>query len=175
MSDSLPPGKRGSSQGVKGTEPTAWLRPWLRPKRLALVVLGLFLLAQLVPVWLLQTNPRVTGQPTWDSARTATLVTDACFDCHSNATTWPWYSHVAPVSWLVTQDVVRGRSHLNFSEWQTGVGYGGRSPAELADRAARAVSSGDMPPSYYTIMHPKASLSTAQRQQLAAGLLASLK
>lgn len=153
----------------------ARLRPWLRPKRILLVVIGLFVLAQLIPVWLLQTNPRATGGVTWNSARTATLVRDACYDCHSSATTWPWYSHVAPVSWLVTFDVVRGRNHLNFSNWQTGTGFGGRSPARLADRASNAVLSGDMPPSYYTIMHPKAALSSAERQQLAAGLLQSLK
>jgi hypothetical protein len=175
MSDGKTSENDGSNTGLRGGRTAAWYRPWLRPKRLALVVIGLFVLAQIVPVWLLQTNPAVAGQPTWDSARTATLVRDACFDCHSNATTWPWYSHVAPVSWLVTYDVVRGRSHLNFSEWKSGIGYGGRSPAELADRAARAVTSGDMPPSYYTLMHPRASLSSAERQELAAGLISSLK
>ncbi len=161
--------------GLPERSATPWYGPWLRPKRLVLILIGLFVLAQLVPVWLLQTNPRVTGQPTWDSARTATLVRDACYDCHSNATTWPWYSHVAPVSWLVTYDVVRGRNRLNFSEWQTGAGYGGRSPARQASRAADAVSRGDMPPSYYTLMHPKAALTSAERQELAAGLLKSLQ
>ena len=41
----------------------------------------------------------------------------ACYDCHSDETRWPWYSHIAPVSLLVAGDVKRGRSHLNLSEW----------------------------------------------------------
>ena len=43
----------------------------------------------------------------------------ACYDCHSNRTVWPWYSAIAPVSWLVADDVEEGRKHLNFSEWGT--------------------------------------------------------
>ncbi len=174
MPDGAPPEETNSSEGNSGGSGVAWYTPWLRPKSVLLVLLGLFVLAQLVPVWLLQTNPPVSGQPAWDSARTATLVRDACYDCHSNATTWPWYSHVAPVSWLVTYDVVRGRNRLNFTEWKAGVGFGGRSPARQASRAAEAVTRGNMPPSYYVLMHPKASLSTAERQELAAGLLKSL-
>ena len=41
----------------------------------------------------------------------------ACSDCHSNATVWPWYTQVAPVSWLMVQAVMEGRKAVNFSEW----------------------------------------------------------
>jgi len=47
----------------------------------------------------------------------AGILDRACADCHSNKTRWPWYSHVAPVSWFVIDHVNHGRSHLNFSEW----------------------------------------------------------
>ncbi|MBI5081140.1 MAG: heme-binding domain-containing protein [Chloroflexi bacterium] len=64
---------------------------------LVAVVIGM----QLVPVWLLKTNPPVTAEPKWDSEQTRALAKRACFDCHSNETVWPWYSNVAPVSWLI--------------------------------------------------------------------------
>src|SRR5260370_21785207 len=41
----------------------------------------------------------------------------ACYDCHSNETRWPWYTHVAPVSWLMAYDVHEGRHRLNYSNW----------------------------------------------------------
>ena len=91
------------------------------------------------------------------------LLHHACYDCHSNETKWPWYSRVAPVSWLVANDVARGRERLNFSEW----------PRELPERAAKRleriseeVDYKDMPPAKYTLMHPEARLTADQRQQL---------
>ena len=54
----------------------------------------------IVPFGHSHTNPPVTKEPAWNSPDTRALVQRACFDCHSNQTTWPWYSHVAPVSWL---------------------------------------------------------------------------
>jgi hypothetical protein len=76
----------------------------------------LCLCIQLIPVWLAQKNPPVLSEPTWDNSQTRALAKRACFDCHSNETVWPAYARVAPVSWLVTLDTVRGRRHLNFSE-----------------------------------------------------------
>ncbi len=64
-------------------------------------VLILAILIQVVPFGHSHTNPAVTKEPGWDSSDTASLFHRACYDCHSNQTTWPWYSNVAPVSWLV--------------------------------------------------------------------------
>ena len=87
----------------------------------------------------------------------------ACYDCHSHQTRWLWYSHVAPVSWLVADDVKKARRYLNFSEW----------PVDDPDRAARQLENisgqlgyNEMPPTDYKLMHPAARLSTAQREQL---------
>jgi hypothetical protein len=140
-------------------------RFFLRPRNAILTVIGLLILIQLIPVWLLQTNPPAHAGPPWDSATTRLLVQQTCFDCHSNYTVWPWYSRIAPISWLVTQDVVRGRRHLNFSDWQSGSQH-----SFLAERAVSAVQRGAMPPSYYVWMHPKANLSATQKQQLIQGL-----
>lgn len=134
-------------------------------KRVALVLgglLGLFLILQIIPVWLLRTNPAVLQEPNWDSPQTRALAKRACFDCHSNETTWPWYTNVAPVSWLIIWDTVQGRRHLNFSEW-------GSQRAEV-DEVTREISRGSMPPSNYLLLHPEAGLTAAEKQQLIDGL-----
>ena len=79
-----------------------------------LVVSGLFLLAiQLIPYGRAHANPPVLAEPAWDSPATRDLAVRACFDCHSNETVWPWYSNIAPVSWLVQRDVDGGRNKAN--------------------------------------------------------------
>ena len=85
------------------------MRKWLLRALVAGVVV--FGLIQLVPYGRDHANPPVTREVKWDSPRTRALAAGACFDCHSNLTTWPWYSNVAPVSWLVYADVVGGRGH----------------------------------------------------------------
>ena len=79
----------------------------------------------------------------------------ACYDCHSNQTSWPWYSHVAPVSWLVAGDVKEGRAHLNFSEW-TRPGAEGELPS--LGEVCEAVTARKMPLRSYVLMHPGAKL-----------------
>ena len=80
-----------------------------------LLVIALVLFAiQLVPVP--RENPPVTAEiQAPDQVRS--LLESSCYDCHSNQTVWPWYSHVAPVSWLVYRDVRKARDELNFSLW----------------------------------------------------------
>src|ERR1700674_2739250 len=84
---------------------------------LVAIAVVLFGLIQLVPIGVSVTNPPVVSEPNWDSPQTRALAQRACFDCHSNETIWPWYSRVAPVSWLLASDVIQGRSRLNFSTW----------------------------------------------------------
>jgi Haem-binding domain len=132
----------------------------------SLVVLGLVLVAQVVPYGRDHSNPPIVAEPTWDSSTTRALAERACFDCHSNQTHWPWYSNVAPMSWLVQNHVDEGRRVLNFSEWS-------RGDAE-AGEAAEAVRDGEMPPRSYVLLHPEARLTDAAREQLARGLDASL-
>lgn len=132
----------------------------------ALAVLGLLIVAQFVPYGRDHRNPPVIAEPTWNSSTTRALAERACFDCHSNQTHWPWYSHVAPMSWLVQDHVDEGRRELNFSEW-------GEASFE-ADEAAETVREGEMPPRSYLLLHPEARLTDAERDQLARGLDASL-
>jgi hypothetical protein len=88
----------------------------------------------------------------------ATVLREACFDCHSNETRWPWYASVPPVSLLVAHDVETGRSHLNFSAWGT---YNRFDRADMLDDACKRVTSGEMPIWPYRLLHPKARLSAA--------------
>ena len=133
---------------------------------ISLVVLGLMLVAQLVPYGRDHQNPPLVAEPVWNSSTTRTLAERACFDCHSNQTRWPWYSHVAPMSWLVQSHVDEGRQVLNFSDWNRG--------NSEADEAAEAVREREMPPRSYLLLHPEARLTDAEREQLALGLDASL-
>lgn len=87
----------------------------------------------------------------------------SCNDCHSNSTIWPWYSHVAPVSWIVAGDVHRGRRALNLSDWG---GYTPKQQTELLQDMCEEVSQGEMPDALYVTMHGKARLNAAEKQQL---------
>jgi len=116
---------------------------------------------QVVPFGRQHTNPPIVKEPAWDSPQTRALAKRACFDCHSNETTWPWYSSVAPVSWLTQRDVNGGRRHLNFSEWNT--------PQRHAGHAAEEIQKGDMPLWFYLPMHPDARLTDAEKATLVAG------
>jgi mono/diheme cytochrome c family protein len=125
-----------------------------------------FLVIQAIPYGRDHGTPQSRTEPAWDGQQTRELAVDACFDCHSNETHWPWYSNVAPVSWLVQRDVDAGRDKLNFSEWD-------RQRPE-ANEAAEVVNEGEMPPFQYRLLHPQARLSSAERQALARGLEATL-
>jgi hypothetical protein len=130
-----------------------------------LAAIGLFILIQLVPFGHNHTNPPVVQEPNWNSPQTRQLAVRACFDCHSNQTAWPWYTNVAPISWLTERDVVEGRRRLNFSEWN-GLQ---RSAREMT----RNISGGEMPPFYYVWLHPTANLSAADKLSLIDGLNAT--
>jgi hypothetical protein len=123
---------------------------------------------QLIPYGKNHANPPVVREPSWNSPLTRELAKLACFDCHSNETVWPWYSKIAPVSWLVYWDVVAGRKHLNFSEWQGGAGKHER-PHELT----KEVIKGEMPPLQYFIAHPEAKLDDRSKKLLIDGLAAT--
>jgi hypothetical protein len=139
-------------------------------KKIILIVLavlvGGFLLIQLVPYGHQHTNPPVVSEPNWDSPQTRELAKRACFDCHSNETIWPWYSNVAPMSWLVQQDVDEGRRYLNFSDW-------GR--VREANEIPEAIQSGYMPPAKFLINHPEARLTQAEKDALISGMQATIR
>ena len=80
----------------------------------------------------------------------------SCNDCHSNRTVWPWYSNVAPASWLVAHDVNEGRNAMNLSNWSASQN---ENSQELVAKMCEEVSQKEMPPFQYTLMHPDAKVS----------------
>jgi len=117
---------------------------------------------QIIPYGHEHRNPPVTREPHWDSPETRTTFFRVCRDCHSNETIWPWYSHIAPVSWLTTSDVDEGREHLNVSDWDRADQDG--------DEAAKMVKEDDMPLWFYLPFHPEARLSSAEKKRFIRGL-----
>jgi len=141
-------------------------------RRGVLIVVAVFVIAfgllQLVPYRV--DNPPVKQEPAWASASVRKLAVASCYDCHSNETDTLWFEDVAPLSWWITNHVKEGRDALNFSECTR------RSGGE-SDEAAETVREGSMPPGYYTWfgLHSDAKLNQKERQQLAAGLVDTLR
>ena len=100
------------------------------------------------------------GSPLLEGAqvdsRVLAILRRSCADCHSEATTYPWYSYVAPFSILIRSDVTRGREHLNLSRWAAyPLVRKERSLSEIANQ----VKDRDMPLAQYTLIHRNARLS----------------
>lgn len=131
----------------------------------AVALLAILLLVQAVPYGRNHDNPTVAAEPEWDHPQTRELFYRACGDCHSNETRWPWYSQIAPASWLVQRDVEEGREHLNVSEWGQG--------EQEADEAAEMLEEGEMPLWFYLPLHAEARLTEQEKDQLIRGLEAT--
>ena len=140
------------------------IRKFLIPGAIAAAVL--FIAIQLVPYGRAHTNPPVVQEPKWDSPQTRELAARSCFDCHSNETKWPWYSNVAPMSWMIQHDVDEGRGQMNFSEWNR--------PQREARQAPQKIEKGEMPQWYYVPLHPEANLTAAEKKTLMDGLRATI-
>jgi hypothetical protein len=91
------------------------------------------------------------------------ILRTSCYDCHSNQTTYPWYSKVAPASWLLAKDIRDGREDLNFSDWGS---LGKRRQIGNLRKIKEEVSSGAMPLRNYLIIHRRAKLSAEQKSAL---------
>lgn len=138
-------------------------------KRWHYILVGLVAIiigAQLVPVELppvQNDNPAdLLGSGIVDG-EVADLLKTACYNCHSNTTQYPWYSYVAPVSWLVAKDTRKAREEVNFSNW---------GDIEMMDQLAilddiySNVEEKHMPLPIYIAMHSEADLDDAQRQKI---------
>jgi cytochrome c551/c552 len=134
---------------------------------LAVAAVG-FIAIQLVPIQ--YTNPPVVTAVKWDSQQTQALFQRSCADCHSNQTTWPWYSKVAPVSWLTVHDVDEGRGEFNIDDLTPKLNDLGR----LNSQIERNIQGGEMPKAIYLPMHPQARLTADEKQALIDGLIATL-
>lgn len=132
----------------------------LTPARVVLAALAVLVLIQLVPVT--RDNPPDRRGPGASPEVTAVL-RRACYDCHSHETMWPWYSGIAPVSWLVAHDVHEGREKLNLSTLQD---ISAETQVKVRAKALQEVEEGEMPMWYYLPMHPLAKLSEQDKAVL---------
>lgn len=132
----------------------------------AAIIVILFAAAQFVPA--ARENPQSDpSKGIWNQAsltpEVAALLRRSCADCHSNETQWPWYSRVAPVSWLLANHINEGRSHFNLSEWGPA---GSAKQEDILEEMCEEVSSGAMPLRSYTWMHRHSKLSPAETRTL---------
>ena len=133
---------------------------------LAAVLLA-FAAIQLIPVD--RSNPPVEEEvPAPDDVRA--VLRRACYDCHSNETVWPWYSRIAPVSWIIAHDVEEGREALNFSTWNR---IGTKAQLEAMHESWEEAAEGEMPPWFYLPPHPDARLSPEDLRLLRAWSLSA--
>jgi hypothetical protein len=129
-------------------------------RRVAYGLATAFVVAQLIPVE--RTNPPVDAEIVAEP-QVRTLLRRACYDCHSHETAWPWYTWVAPVSWLVTHDVNHGREELDFSRFES---YEAAKQLKSLRESAKEVEEGEMPLWYYVLLHPDARLGDEERRSL---------
>jgi hypothetical protein len=138
----------------------------IKGKTIWIALIAIVVVMQLLPSGL----PEVTNQNTNDLIvnnkipdSVVYLLKTACYDCHSNETVYPWYSYLAPVSWLVARDTKLGREELNFSLWESN---NKMKKAKYLDNIVEEVSDGGMPMAIYPLMHPEAKLIKSDRQMI---------
>ena len=148
-------------------------RPRRSWKKILLWLIGiaavLFVLIQFIPYGRTShTNPPATNPFQWTNPKAEAIARKSCYDCHSNETRWWWATRIAPFSWVVQHDVDRGRARLNFSD------FSGEPPLAYF---RRSITDGRMPQMQYTLIHPNAKLTDAEKRILVnayrSGLAAS--
>ncbi len=118
---------------------------------LIILVVVLFII-NLIPVNM--SNPPITSDiKTPDIVKK--ILRESCYDCHSNETTWYWYTEYAPISWLIAHDVNEGREYLNFSTWDK---YSVNEKNELMYESLEEIQEGEMPMKIYELMHPNSKI-----------------
>lgn len=117
-------------------------------------LLIIFVLIQLIPVT--RDNPEFDVEYDFNAPiEVKEIVVNSCFDCHSNQTNWPWYSYVAPTSWITVNHVNDGRDHINFSEW---LKYPQENRQKIKSEMIEEIEEGNMPLPPYLITHSNAEL-----------------
>jgi len=137
-----------------------------KKKFIWLIIILLIVIIQLIPnqkpeVILSNENDLIYNNKLPESVEN--ILRTSCYDCHSNESKYPWYSYIAPVSWLVVRDIKVGREELNFSEWES---QSRMDKAKNIDKIIDEVSDEQMPMSIYTLIHSDAKLKAEDRQQL---------
>ncbi|MET3536515.1 heme-binding domain-containing protein [Chryseobacterium limigenitum] len=135
-------------------------------KKVIVVLLVAFIIIQFFPID--KKNPPPT--PGMDFLRIkktppqiAKLISTSCYDCHSNESKYPWYSDIAPSSWLLKNHINEGRKHLNFSTFAT---YEPKRQAHKLEECIEMIEKEEMPLDSYYLGHQDAKLTMEQRKEL---------
>ncbi len=137
-------------------------------KSIGLIIVGIIVLMQFIrPSHAVpETDPNADFitifQP---SEEISGILKNACYDCHSHNSKYPWYSNIAPVSYWLSNHINEGREELNFSVWET---YSLKRKNHKLEEIAEMVEEKEMPLNSYTWMHEEAKLTDEQRSKLAA-------
>lgn len=134
-------------------------------KKIGLALLLILIIAQFfgpeknegnldVEVFLAETNPPKNVE---------NILKNACYDCHTNKTTYPWYSKITPINYWMEEHVTDGKKHLNFSDWAT---YSLKKKEHKMDELYEEVEEHKMPLESYTWMHVDAKLTDAQIKEI---------
>ncbi|MCW3464202.1 heme-binding domain-containing protein [Chitinophaga nivalis] len=135
----------------------------MRTLKIALSVAGiLFLLIQLIRPEKNQQEPTPDRLDSIPPA-VATLLKNACYDCHSNQTVYPWYAHIQPAGWFLAHHIRDGKAALNFDTFRQ---YTMKKQRSKLKSMKTQLTTGQMPLSSYTWLHPAATLTTAQRSRM---------
>lgn len=135
-------------------------------KKILYVLLLAFILIQFFQID--KTNPPINDGVDFINIKKtpepiATLIKNACYDCHSNETEYPWYSNLQPVGWFLQNHYNEGRKHLNFSTFAT---YTPKKQAHKLEEAVEMIENKEMPLNSFVIAHPEANLSDEDRKNL---------
>ena len=137
-----------------------------RGRKILLALVVLLVLAQFKRID--KTNPSIDPKQTFSASvdipsDVKAILSDACYDCHSNETEYPWYSNVAPISWWLKGHVKEARKNVNFSEWTS---LSAEDKKYKLNECIEEIKNGSMPPSSFKLAHPEARLSDEQKQKL---------
>ena len=131
-------------------------------KKLTLIALFIFIGIQFVPMDVPADIPTKAENEIEAPSEVTAVLKRACFDCHSNHTTFPWYSSIAPVSWFTKHHVEEGREHMNFSTWAA---YDDEKKLKFLEKIPKAIKS-KIPLTSYLLIHKEAKLSDADKALL---------
>jgi hypothetical protein len=134
------------------------MKKWL--VRIGIILTVVLIVIQFVPVE--RANPPVESDVPAPAELKAVL-RRSCYGCHSNETRWPWYSRIAPISWLIANDVKEGRREVNFSVWNQ---FTGSKRARKFKEIVEQVEGNKMPQWYYVLVHPDAKLSAGDKEMI---------
>lgn len=135
-------------------------------KKVALALFAIGIILQFFQID--KTNPAVNQGMDFTQIKkmpesTAKLLRNACYDCHSNETKYPWYTNIQPVAWLVKEHIDDGRKHINFSTFAT---YSPEKQVRKIEESIEEIEKGGMPLESYLLVHSEAKLSDGQKQEL---------